>query len=333
MFLMVAWTYGPTPWKKRANMKNTTPSIVNFPRLHEELTTGPMPENIIFLASVLSEEQKNHGGQKSHDEQKKRGEQANAPSTLFVDNLHAKFPVPLHKAKQNARLLQEYGADLWESKQLSTLAVMSQNQASDERKQASELEEIKKFIASQGKDSKSTNETPSSQSALHTALTGKELALCIAYDLEQAIIDTRLAIDKLGKANADFLSSLHDNDDSGDVYETIATLETFTKGTDINLSYQSVLESILPFIPQDALLFTNDADVLESLDEAGLFDSLPSAPFLEPEPFTGLNRFQQISLPAWKILGLQEANPLFPWTSRTLTLCYPARPAPLLRNS
>ena len=308
-------------------MKNTTPSIVNFPRLHAELTTGPMPENIIFLASALSEEQKNHGGQNSRDKQKERGEHANAPSTLFADNLLAKFPVPLHEAKQNARLLQEYGADLWESKQLSTLAVMSQNQASDERKQASELEEIKKFIASQGKDSKPTSEGTSSESALHTVLIGKELALCIAYDLEQAIIDTRLAIDKLGKANADFLSSLHDEDDSGDVYETIATLESFTKGTDINLSYQSVLESILPFIPQDALLFTNDADVLENLDEAGLFGGFPSAPFPEPEPFASQNRFQQLSLPAWRILGLQEANPLFPWTSRTLTLCYPSRPS------
>ncbi len=305
-------------------MKNTTPAIVNFPRLHEELTTGPMPENIIFLATAFSEEQKSHGDQKSRV-QNKLGEHGNTSSTLFADKLLAKFPVPLHEAKKNARLLQEYGADLWESKQLSTLAVMSQNQASDERKQASELEEIKKFIASQGKDSKSAGEKPSSGSALHTVLTGKELALCIAYDLEQAIIDTRLAIDKLGKANADFLSSLHDDDDSGDVYETIATLETFTKGTDINLSYQSVLESILPFIPQDALLFTNDIDVLESLDEAGLFGSFPSAPFPEPEPFTNLNRFQQLSLPAWKVLGLQEANPLFPWTSRTLTLCYPAR--------
>lgn len=338
MSLTVVWTCGPTPWKKKPRMKNTHPSIVNFPRLHEELTTGPLPENIVFLASALSDEsetkspsdQSRAAGQRPVECQGPAREcqgsarRENPSQTAFIDSLLAQFPIPVPEAKHNARLLQDYSADLWESKQLSALAVMSQNQTSSKRKQVSELEEIKNFIASQGKNHQSSDKTASTKASLKNILTGKELTLCIAYDLERAVIDTRHAIDKLGKANADFLTSLHDADDSGEAYETIATLESFTKSTDITLSFQSVLEAILPFLPQDALLFTNDNEVLESFQEAGLFDAFPSTPF--PEPFAKRNRFHQLSLPVWQVLGLQKANPQLPWTSRTVTLCYPTRP-------
>lgn len=289
-------------------MKNTHPPIVNFPRLHEELTAGPLPENIVFLASVLSTQPQTT----SH--------------TVFIEAIRKQFPIPLQEAQKNARLLQEYGTDLWESKQLSTLAAMSQSQATAERKHASELEEIKKFVASQGKSHPPLDSTTSSAASLNNVLISKELTLCIAYDLEQAVIEARRAIEKLGKANASFLSSLHDVDESGETYETITTLESYTHTTDISLSYQSVLEALLPFIPEEALLFTNDADVLASFQDSGLFDIFPSTPFPEPEPFANIKQLQQLSLPAWKMLGLHEANPQLPWTSRTLTLCYPAHP-------
>lgn len=348
---MVACICGHTHLKKKRSMKNSNPPLVNFPRLHEELTTGRKPENTVFLAPALS----------LTDDSRMHKD--------FIDTVQSQFPVPLQEAKRNARLLQEYGADLWESKQLAALSVMSQTQISSKHKEAAELKEIKNFIASQVKKGKVASPTPASPKASasgsasgsggssartaqdtgHEAsrainkanetnrtsqtsgadktgetdatgeiIVGKELTLCIAYDLEQAVIETKSALKKLGQANANFMTSLHDTEDDVTPYETITTLENFTDSASIHLSYRSILEAMLPFLPQDALLFTNDTDVLDSFQESGLFECYPS------EPLHGQEAFHLTSVPAWKMLGLKEPNPKLPWTGRTLTLCYPA---------
>lgn len=284
-------------------MTNTTSAIINFPRLHEELTPEPKPENLVFLAPALFQE--DSPPEYAH----------------LIKNIRATLPLPLQEAQRSARQLQDFGADLWDSRQLEAIAAIGQSKASKEREESAELQDIKKFIASQGL-ARGTNNPSSTETTVTNVCIGKELMLCIAYELELAILETQAAIEKLATADAAFKASLHDSslhdEELQNIFATVPSLATVTAAPEISLPYLTVLEAILPFIPDGAQLFTNDKNVLESFQDSGF---LPESPLPH---LPGQTQFSLLRMPAWRVLGRKGADPALPWTAKDMTLCFPA---------
>lgn len=279
---------------------------INFPRLHEELTQGSCPEHTVFLATVL------FSGTVPSD----------SPAAELAAHMLSSFPVPLESARNNARQIQELGTDLWKSRQLETLSALSRNKEREKQARATELHDISTFITSQGNmtGGRLTEEQTKKQEASHQDETltklrlGKELALCIAFDMETTVLETKNAIRRLESANALLLANLHDGEEE-DMQAAIPELDFEPK---ITASYQSIIETILPFVPQHTAFFTNDEITLELLKETGIIPAhLPASQDASGESF------EQLTLPAWKLLGWTAGDPRLPWTEQSIVLVYP----------
>lgn len=276
---------------------STNTCMINFPRLHKALTSGSQPEEVLFLASVLFQ---------SSDKE----------SHTLATHMQQLFPLPVTLARQQARQLQEYGADLWDSKQLETMAVLSQNSRSEHTGRLAELRDIETFIAHQAKHSAQAQATSASSQKdekIQHILLSKELALCIAYDLEIATLEAQEAITTLQKANAAFMTNLHDES-----FPKLASFAETAEAQPINLPYQTIFEALLPFMPASCILFTNDKETLRQLSEADIFLQYP--PVEVPSKVDMLT----ITVPAGHLLTHKSSALLQPWASQDVTLRFPA---------
>lgn len=94
-----------------------------------------------------------------------------------------------------------------------------------------------------------------------------------------------------------------------------------------SLSWRAVVDAALPFLPDNAILFTNDNNMALDMRDSGMLQPLPEdkAALCAGWPAELLAGLMHACLPAWRLVGRRGSSPARPWLDREVEVLV-ARP-------
>lgn len=172
------------------------------------------------------------------------------------------------------------------------------------------------------------------------ALVDCQKVLLLAHYLEERALEIAALGARAMAAEAALLSALGDDgaelseEPFADVSETAgngpaSACQATSFALSFGASWQSVVDAVLPFLPEEAVLLTCDPNMIGDLREAGLLLPLPAerAPFALAGPWPPKRELWHASLPAWRLVGRRGPLAERPWLERVLEI-YAALPVP-----
>lgn len=168
-----------------------------------------------------------------------------------------------------------------------------------------------------------------SASSIRQALIECQKVLLLAFSLEERTSE----VEKLEKRYRDVEKALKESLSEGSSVESTQTeeadsdLRTETADTESDLPWRLIVDAMLPFLPEKAVMFTADSAMAHDLREAGMLQPFPEDlfAFCAQWPQSLVTGMLYVCLPAWRLVGRRGPLPERPWLNRDIEVLV-ARP-------
>ncbi len=288
----------------------TVPAVFHVPRLHPEYVPARMRERALFVPCGLSDSFAASGDPDSARE--------------AIRRLLPFGPAESRAVLEELLRLGEEHAFTGILRQVNALRLMEDGKRGE---RTGELGALASFAASGvaagsveptagGGDTAAPNAV-----ALRQMLMDSQKLLLLAYALEERMLELEQLESRFLGAEASLHAALGEGDaeDLQELERQGAPLSGgMAESLAMPISWQSTVEAMLPFLPDKAMLFTADTQMIEDLQTAELLRPLSEdkAALLSDWPEEILSSLSYVCLPAWRLLGRRSCPVERPWLSR-----------------
>ncbi len=306
--------------------------IFHVPLLHKNLASKALPADIHFLNAGLPDTHHAKGTSSfsSHTTQAAEAVQpASSAELAFVAAL------PLPPAAARATLSEMLSlAEYMPQEALRRLAYPDMTSPQGRRTISAEERNSLESFSFDGslpevvKPSLWAQAPKASAESLQNALIDCQKVLLLASHLEAHQQEIQTLTHSCHKAEENLAAILQEDTEFLDIPSTEKKIQALALSQDAPCPWRMIIDAALPFLPQGAILFTDNPTMTLALREAGMLQPLPEGTgelclHWPQELVTGLlwNR-----LPAWRLVGRRGPSPDRPWLEQEIEIIV-ARPS------
>lgn len=306
-------------------------AIFYVPFLHREAVHGRIPPGVSFFPAGLPESVPSF----TKDEDGPSGAAASRSSAESV--VSQALPLKPSEARSVLAEMLRLGEEFAPNGLLRQLAAHQYISDSKRESRAGEFADLDAFsatgvlpddtrthVANGGADpaEKPTGLVP----AIRNALVDCQKVLLLAYSREEKLLELSTLEKRYleaEKALAAALGESGDEEDAAFPAEKDSSHNAFEEGhaePEVAVPWRVMVDAALPFLPEGAVLFTDNASMALELRDAGMLRPFPEDRAAlcgewPPEYVAGL---LYVSLPAWRLVGRRSPMAVRPWLDREI---------------
>ena len=302
-------------------------AVFYVPALHREAAGNAVPEDVAFFPSGLPESDSGGTG---------------SAFALAAQSAVAKaLPVAPHEARALLGDMLRMGEEYFPKGLLRQLGVTWMQEAQGRQViGAGEAADIEAFAATGGLDEAGGVTVPDwgggrpvspaeRTASVRDALVDCQKVLLLTHALEERVAEVLSLEKRFAEAESALSAALGESGGGNALFEEEDTEEEAVAADDsLAVPWRVVVDAVLPFLPERAVLFTADERMAHDLRESGMLQPFPEdrAAICAAWPHDLVSGLLFACLPAWRLVGRRDVPADRPWLDRDVEVVV-ARPA------